>query len=270
MIKHGNTVILSKRLQAIADMIPGGGVLADVGCDHGFLDIYLVQTGKIAGAIAMDVRKGPLAAATTHVREAKLEDKIETRLSDGLEAFQAGEANVFVCAGMGGPLMQRILTAYPEKTESFQDFLLQPQSEIKEFRAFLRENGYKIIKERIVWEDGKYYFPMLVRRGMAESGVACCGEETAGEAEAMARDELTEVYDQYGKGILEGGDPLTWQYLLGQKNLLETILKKLQTEEGNGERRQQRIKEMEREWKILGKAMEIVKGSSESGEGCLR
>ena len=104
-------MILSKRLQVIADMIPEGGVLADVGCDHGFLDIYLVQTGKIQGAIAMDVRKGPLAAATAHVREAGLENRIETRLSDGLEAMMPGEAATLVCAGMGGPLMQRILRA---------------------------------------------------------------------------------------------------------------------------------------------------------------
>ena len=73
MIKQGSPILLSKRLKAIADMIPEGQRLADVGCDHGFLSIYLVQTGKIPGALAMDVRKGPLAAAALHVKEAGLE-----------------------------------------------------------------------------------------------------------------------------------------------------------------------------------------------------
>ena len=101
-------------------MLSPGGRVADVGCDHGFLDVYLVQTGKMDGALAMDVRKGPLAAAAAHVKEAGLSDRIETRLSDGLSAFRVGEAEKLVCAGMGGPLMQRILTDSPEKTESFQ------------------------------------------------------------------------------------------------------------------------------------------------------
>ena len=243
MIKQGNPVTLSKRLKTIADMIPEGGVLADVGCDHGFLDIYLVQTGKIPGAIAMDVRTGPLAAATAHVKEAGLENKIETRLSDGLGAMLPGEAKTLVCAGMGGPLMQRILRAYPEKTESFQDLLLQPQSEIPEFRSFLRESGYKMIEERIVWEDGKYYFPMRVRK-----------EGSRKDAEPGA----LEVFDQYGEGLLRNGDPLMKKYLLERGKVLDEILEKLGSEGEGNERRDQRLHEVNHELEILKKALEMM------------
>lgn len=252
MIKQGSPILLSKRLKAIADMIPEGQRLADVGCDHGFLSIYLVQTGKIPGALAMDVRKGPLAAAALHVKEAGLEKQIETRLSDGLAAFCAGEAQTLVCAGMGGPLMQRILTAYPDKTESFQDFLLQPQSEIREFRSFLRGNGYKIMEERILLEDGKYYFPTWVRRG-----------------EAPAEGELTEVFDRYGETLIRKKDPLLRQYLIQQEKVLNAIEEKLREAADPNDRSKQRMAEVTFEKKMLLKALELMEKSSESGAECL-
>ena len=249
MIRQGKTITLSKRLQAIADMVPQGRRVADVGCDHGFLDIYLVQDGKIPGALAMDVRTGPLAAATAHVKEAGLEEQIETRLSDGLSAFQVGEAQTLVCAGMGGPLMQRILTAYSEKTESFQDFLLQPQSEIPEFRAFLRENGYKIVDERILEEDGKYYFPMrAVRRETQEPSE----ERTALE---------TKTFDEYGELLLKNKEPLLMKYLTEREKTLMLILERISGEsdemEGRG-RREGRLAEIKEEIEMLHGAMDFM------------
>lgn len=246
MIRQGKPISLSKRLQAIADMVPAGERLADVGCDHGFLDIFLVQTGKIPGAVAMDVRKGPLAAATAHVKEAGLEREIETRLSDGLSAFSAGEAKTLVIAGMGGKLTQRILTAFPEKTESFQDFLFQPQSELMQFRAFLRENGYEILDERIILEDGKYYFPMLARQG----GVKAKTTET--------ESSLQEVYDRYGEGLIRKKEPLFLQYLSWQKEVLEGILQKLPEGEDGSDRTSLRREEVMQEWKALQRAMELT------------
>lgn len=265
MIRQGKPISLSLRLQTIADMVPRGGAMADVGCDHGFLDIYLVQSEKIPKALAMDVRKGPLAAAATHVKEAHLEDKIETRLSDGLEAFQVGEARTLVCAGMGGPLMQRILTAYPEKTASFQDFLLQPQSEIPRFRAFLRENGYRIVEERILWEDGKYYFPMLVRHENAKVQYESCGDVLG--INGRSEEKLTAIFDQYGECLLREKDPLLLRYLTAREGTLLDILEKIGSaatgETGNGslgkaederegrERREERLREIKEELEML-------------------
>ena len=99
---------LSLRLTAIAEMVTEGNRLVDVGCDHGYLPVYLVQNKKIPTAIAMDVRKGPLSRAEEHIAQYGLLDYIETRLSDGLEALKSGEGDTLVIAGMGGPLMERI------------------------------------------------------------------------------------------------------------------------------------------------------------------
>jgi tRNA (adenine22-N1)-methyltransferase len=85
-------IILSNRMQALTDMVTPGTVITDVGCDHGFVSVYLVQKGISPRVIAMDVRSGPLEHAREHIREYGLEDRIETRLSDGLHSLKTGEA----------------------------------------------------------------------------------------------------------------------------------------------------------------------------------
>ena len=125
---------LSLRLSAIADLVTEGNRLVDVGCDHGYLPVYLIQQKKIPSAIAMDVRKGPLSRAQEHIRQYGLEEYIQTRLSDGLEGLKAGEGDTLVIAGMGGPLMERILTDGRSVRNSFSELILQPQSDIPHFR----------------------------------------------------------------------------------------------------------------------------------------
>lgn len=153
-------VPLSKRLRMLADMVTLGNRVADVGCDHAFLSIYLVQAGICPRALAMDVRTGPLAAAGAHVAECGLGSYIEVRLSDGLAACGSGEADTVVCAGMGGRLMERILTEGMDRAREMRELILQPQSELPRFRAFLRETGFAVVEEDAVFEEGKYYFAM--------------------------------------------------------------------------------------------------------------
>ncbi|MCF0134631.1 MAG: SAM-dependent methyltransferase, partial [Blautia sp.] len=121
---------LSLRLKAIADLVTPGNRLVDVGCDHGYLPVYLVQESIIPSAIAMDVRKGPLERARANIRMYGYEAFIKTRMSDGLAELRAGEGETLVIAGMGGPLMESILAAKPEVRESFREMILQPQSDI--------------------------------------------------------------------------------------------------------------------------------------------
>lgn len=155
--EKNNLPPISNRLTTVADMVPEGSKIADVGTDHGFVPIYLALSGRIEHAIAMDVRKGPLERATIHVEEYGLKDVIETRLSDGLEKLGQGEADTMICAGMGGPLMRRILESNPPRRFGLKTLILEPQSEIMNFRIFLRENGYEITDEDFLLEDGKYY-----------------------------------------------------------------------------------------------------------------
>lgn len=206
-------VQLSKRLQALADMVRPGNRVADVGCDHGFLSIYLVQQGIAPGVIAGDVRKGPLSAAQKHVAEYGLEAYIDTRLSDGLEKYQPGEAETLICAGMGGPLMQRILMAHREVTLSFKELILQPQSELEEFRIFLRKQGFAVAEENILCEDGKYYFMFRV---VPEHGdrLVCTQNELGTECDAdISKEDYQRLCDKYGEQLLAKRHPVLKEYL---------------------------------------------------------
>ena len=156
---------LSKRMDRLASMVTEGSSLADVGTDHGYIPIALVQTGKVSRAIAMDINKGPLERAVLHIREQHLEDRITTRLSDGMTALKEGEADTVLIAGMGGALTVHILEGGAHCLASVKELILQPQSEIWLVREWLCEHGYKITDEDIVLDEGKYYPMMRVEHG---------------------------------------------------------------------------------------------------------
>lgn len=202
---------LSQRLSSVASMVTAGNCLADVGTDHGYVPIYLYERNIIPRAIAMDVNKGPLERAALHIAESGMKEAIETRLSDGLTALKPGEADSVVVAGMGGPLIIRILSAHPEVTESLKELILQPQSEISEVRIWLYEQGYEIVEEHMVFEDGKYY-PMFkaVKNPEAE--------------------KLTDLEYKYGKISVLGEPEVLRAYLVREIANKQNILQKLNEE----------------------------------------
>ena len=104
----------------------------------------------------MDINRGPLLRAQENIRRHRLEEKIKTRLSDGVAELRPGEADSVVIAGMGGSLMVKILKEGKEVLETVKELVLQPQSDICNVRRFLQENGYRIDTERSVLEDGKF------------------------------------------------------------------------------------------------------------------
>ena len=184
---------LSQRLSSVASMVTAGNCLADVGTDHGYVPIYLYERNIIPHAIAMDVNKGPLERAALHIAESGMKDAIETRLSDGLTALKIGEADSIVIAGMGGPLMIRILSAYPEVTDSAKELILQPQSDIAEVRIWLYEQGYEIIEEHMVYEDGKYY-PMFKAVKNSEARKLSFLECKFGNLEVLAEKDVLKEF----------------------------------------------------------------------------
>ena len=95
---------LSKRLYAVAGLVTEGASVADIGTDHGYVPIYLVEEGIARKALALDVNRGPLERARMHIVGHGLGDKIETRLSDGLREIRPGEVDTIIVSGMGGPL----------------------------------------------------------------------------------------------------------------------------------------------------------------------
>ena len=120
---------LSKRLKAVAGLVTEGASVADIGTDHGYVPIWLIQSGRAEKVIAMDVNEGPLERARGHIRSKRLENVIFTRKSDGLQALHVGEADTMIAAGMGGGLVIRILENSPEITADLKEFILQPQSD---------------------------------------------------------------------------------------------------------------------------------------------
>ena len=135
---------LSKRLRAVADFVTPQGRLADVGTDHAYVPICLMEEKKISGAIAMDIVDGPLQRARENIAAHHLETQIETRKSDGLEALRPGEVDTIVIAGMGGLLICRILEQGREVAATVPEWVLEPQSDTDKVRAYLLEQGYHI------------------------------------------------------------------------------------------------------------------------------
>ncbi len=151
---------LSKRLTAVTALVGACKKMADVGTDHGYIPIHLLRSGICERAIAMDVNVGPLQRAKEHIAAYGLNEQIETRLSDGVQALRVGECEVVVVAGMGGPLTIKILEEGKKVFCELKEFVLQPQSEIEKVRRYLYDNTYSIVEEDMVFEDGKFY-PMM-------------------------------------------------------------------------------------------------------------
>ena len=216
---------LSKRLQAVADLVSEGLVVADVGTDHGYIPIYLIETKKSPKAFAMDVNKGPLLRAKEHIAEHGLETRIETRLSDGVRALQKGECDCVVVAGMGGALTIKIMEEGKDIFRNLKEFVLQPQSELQKVRAYLCENAYFIVEENMVLDDGKFYPMFRVINGQSE------------EYDAI---ELC-----YGKLLLEQKNAVLKNFLEKEKAVKELILSNL--EQSFGEHIEARRKEIQEE-----------------------
>lgn len=154
---------LGTRLSAVADMILPAEVFADVGCDHGYLSVYLIEQKKCNRMVAMDVRKGPLERAERTIQRYGCTGQIDTRLSDGIRKLKIGEAEGFVCAGMGGRLALQILFQDKEKVAVMKQVVLQPQSELWLVRRMLSVWGMCIEEERMVFEEGKFYTMMRIK-----------------------------------------------------------------------------------------------------------
>ena len=246
---------LSKRLQAVADLLDCHTQVADIGCDHGFVSIYLIESKKASRCLAMDVNRGPLERAREHVIEKRLSTYIETRLSDGAREIQFVkdeqgnerlEVQAALIAGMGGKLMIQILKDSLVKFQSMEEFVLQPQSEIAKVREFIREIGCHIERENMILEDGKFYPMMKVVRGEKRMNRSVdTSEWVMGKLEAGVwnKSEMQEVFDEYGEHLLQTKHPILLQYLQKEQELYQGILENLiQMDTVKSELRQQEIK----------------------------
>ena len=195
---------ITKRLQTAAEMIGQADVLCDIGCDHGYLPIYLINNGQIQKAYACDLRDGPLKTASKNITAYHMKDKIQTIQSDGLHELKNLTFDVISICGMGGRLIADILKKDKEIAFCAKKLVLQPMSEIPILRRFLSENGFRICEERLALEDRRFYILMTVEAGQEE----CTGD----------------LDYEIGAKLFLHPDALTVSYLSKEISRYETVL----------------------------------------------
>lgn len=159
---------LSKRLQALAALVPCGQKAADIGTDHGLLPGYLIKAGISPLVIAVDVKKGPLEAAEKNIFLYQVQDQVDLRLGDGLTVLAPGEVETVIIAGMGGGTIRDILNGSPQVVESLKRLVLQPMNGAAIVRKWSQDKGWAIVTEDLVSEEGRIYEIIVLEKGKAK------------------------------------------------------------------------------------------------------
>ncbi|MBP3342318.1 MAG: SAM-dependent methyltransferase [Peptococcaceae bacterium] len=159
---------LSQRLQAIADLVPAGAKVADIGTDHGFLPCYLAQSGKAELVIACDVNAQPLALAQKNITDYNVGDKVSTRLGNGLAVLNPGEVDTVTIAGMGGALMIDILDASPMVVDRLKRIVLQPNVGAEAVRIWAEKNRWQIVAEDLIRENDIFSVIIVLEQGRSD------------------------------------------------------------------------------------------------------
>lgn len=198
---------ISKRLLCCASMVQPGSRVADIGTDHGYLGIYLLQSSAARHVIACDLRKDPLENARRNAKLFGVDGEMKLRLSDGLEKILPDEVDTVVMAGMGGDLIQKILSQCPWRKREGLQFILQPQSAGNVLRRWLCEDGFEIRREEPVQDGHFLYTVMELRQG--EPSPLTPGTEYASPA------------------LLKGESPLVGMYLARVETALQETVRGL-------------------------------------------
>lgn len=200
---------LSARMGSVAAYVLPGSRVADIGCDHAFIPIFLVENHIAKKVIASDVKKGPVAIARGHVEERQLGKYIEVRMGDGLDTISPGEVDHIVIAGMGGMLMLEILSKGECVVEKCRRLILQPQSDIEQVRRYLISKGYVISDETMLCDQKKYYTVLCVE---------------IPDPKQRTFEEYSDIQYKYGKVLIEKNDSCLREYLMKQLEENEKIL----------------------------------------------
>ena len=204
---------LSERLQTVIGLCPDSECVADIGTDHGFVPMALIEEGKASRAVASDVGAAPLQRALEHVERAGLSEKISLRLGDGLKTLSPGEADTVVITGMGGLLIRKILSESPEIVKKTKTLILSPQSDIAEARRFVSERGFLFEEERMVFEDGKFYVIMRLKNSF--------------QSENPVKQTLSPEEMLYGPCLLRDRPAVFSAYLKRRRDTLAAIIASL-------------------------------------------
>lgn len=239
---------LSERLKLVASMVTPGFPVTDVGTDHGYIPIYLVENKIVPSAVASDINPGPLEHAEKNILENGLEEKIRLILCDGVPKEKL--SGTLVVAGMGGMLMSRILKEAGEYLSGYSEFVLSPQSDTESFRADLIELGLQITDEEMISDMGKIY-PVIKASYVGIKGDPY--KPYKNDRENKERPDRMELI--YGPCLLKKKHPVLLQYLEKQIVSYEEVLGKLSAsgmDEGHA-----RFRELSKELEIAKAAKDM-------------
>ena len=165
MENERSEIKLDARLMTAAGMVRRGAVVADIGTDHAYLPVYLIQNGTARFAVASDINKGPLERAKQSAAKYGVADKMRFALADGLSGVQPerdGVTDIVIC-GMGGELIARIIGDSDYTRLADVRLILQPMSSVYELREYMAGAGFEILDERLSRAAGKIYTCILAR-----------------------------------------------------------------------------------------------------------
>ena len=148
---------ISYRLKYVAGLVTPGYTIADIGTDHGYVPVFLLKEGVIPRAIAVDLSSGALQKAQENASKYGFEERIDCRLGDGLSVVEPGEADCIIICGMGGILMERILTAGLRVVLSAKELILSPHRDPDLILAFLQKNGFAVVHDEMITDKKKHY-----------------------------------------------------------------------------------------------------------------
>ncbi len=243
---------LSDRLLLVADWVKPKSIVADIGTDHAYLPIYLASQGICSKAVALDVRKKPLERAKEHIVQFGVSDKVEIRLSDGMDALLPMEADVVTICGMGAKLMMDILERGRKKVDSTTQLLLSPQSELRLFRIFLHENGIQILRENMMKEDNQYYVLMDCRWNTIE--------KKQKDTNFQSYSDMEEMNFRYGEYLLKSKNSILKERIEREKAVCLGVLKQVMEahhlKNVDVAKAEQRIQQLHRDIKIMDMAID--------------
>lgn len=196
---------LTPRLKAVAELVPKGTRVADIGSDHAYVPVHLVRSGRAISVIASDVHHGPVENAQKVVEKFGLDKVIEVRHGSGFETYKTGEIDVAILAGMGGYLIRDLIIEGMPLVKTLKLLVLQPMVAMRELRAWLLEQGFEFVEERVAVEGKKYYEIFSVHY--------------SGKPQ-MATQKVIEI----GQAMIRSEDAVSMKYLAHKINKLENLL----------------------------------------------
>ena len=225
---------LDARLALASAFVRQGAVFADVGTDHGYLPLSLIEQGRIERAICSDINPGPLSSAMDNAREMGLADRVEAVLTDGLQGLEdRGLTDIAVC-GMGGELIADIIDRAPWTRSKGIRLILQPMSRQDRLRLFLTSEGYRIIEEGYCTAQGKHYVCMLAEYAGSPAELSF---EEAVLGLAPRGDGQTDSYINYLRDKLRGAikarDGRRGEDRLAYESLVSAIRERISSLGGN-------------------------------------